>query len=97
VQSDPAADASRGVSAITHEITAKLNKPLVTSHPSFSNGRIFVASGETVIVYLIRLYEEGTVEGFLAQAGFEVIESRTPPPANSRSRRFSYVVARKVS
>jgi hypothetical protein len=97
VRSDPAADASRGIAAVTLEIMAKLKSPLRAFHPSFSNGSLFVPGGESVIVYLIRLYEEGTVERFLVQAGFEVMEARTTPAPNPRSRRFSYVVARKTS
>lgn len=95
IKSD-SADAYRGIPAVTFLVTAKLKKPLSAAHPSFSSGRLYLAAGESVIVYLIRLYQEGAVEGFLPQAGFEVIDVRTSTNPNPRSRRFSYVVAKKV-
>jgi hypothetical protein len=97
IRTNPAADQTRGIPAVTYEVMCRLKKPLSAQHPAFANERISVPGGELICVYLIRLYYEEALQYFLNQTGFEVLESRVTPAPTPKSRRFHYVVARKRS
>jgi hypothetical protein len=94
VRTNPAADETRGIPAVTYEVVCRLRKPLSAQHPAFMNERIFVPADEVICVYLIRLYREGALEGFLEHAGFQIVKSRITAARTPKSRRFHYVVAR---
>lgn len=94
IRTNPAADEARGIPAITYEVICRLKKSLTAHHPAFTNGKIMVPAGESICVYLIRLYREEALALFLTQAGFEVLQSQVMP-ARTPPRRFHYVVARK--
>lgn len=95
IQTNAAADQTRGLPAVTYEVMCSLKRPLSAQHPAFANQKISVPAGERICVYLIRLYYEEALESFLNQAGFEVVKSRITPVPTPKSRRFQYVLARK--
>ena len=95
IRTNPAADEMRGISAVTYEVVCRLKKQLVAQHTAFGNGKITVPAGESICVYLIRLYHEEALVSFLSKAGFEVMQSQVTP-ARIPPRRFHYVVARKL-
>jgi uncharacterized SAM-dependent methyltransferase len=85
---------ARGIDAITYQFICRIKRPQTVNHPSFDDGQVRIKPAN-ICTYIVRKYREDAVPSFFEDAGFEVLEYRSTPGQDPRSRRFGYVAAKR--